>query len=161
MVMFVCYNFQAKANSCVGLIDALKTCKPYKCVIKFVEDKLEYEVLGIRRKGCKYLERDLSGLSLCYLSSDNLNIMSDYLVKIFTKNASINTKQIEVLKSRICRFYASMDGGLIDMGKEFTEENIKDVEYKAGLEKRKAEANSIKSIFFDEDIMKKLRMIKN
>ncbi|QXK92190.1 hypothetical protein HL033_01295 [Neoehrlichia mikurensis] len=157
VIVAVCYSFQSHADSCVGLIDALKECKPYVCAIKFFEDKLEYEVLGIRRKGCKYLERDASGLSLCYLSLGNVDIMSNYLVKIFTKNVNIDKEQIEILKAEVCNFYASMDSDLIDIGKEFNEQNIKDIEYKAGLQKRKTQANSIRSIFFDEDVIKTLR----
>ena len=146
---------EANTHDCLGLVYALNHCTSYACEMDFSNDKIQYTVFGLRNNNCKLMEKDASGMMLCYIPQDELKVMSEYLVRVITNNLRVDTNKIERMLFELCNFYYVMQDSLIPENEEVNEQNALQVIRAAELKRRNINISKIKSIFFrDEDIMK-------
>ncbi|AHX06252.1 hypothetical protein ECHLIB_0173 [Ehrlichia chaffeensis str. Liberty] len=146
---------QASQRDCLGLVYALHHCTSYTCEMDFFNNKVQYTIFGLRNNSCKLVEKDDSGLTLCYVPKEKLKVMSEYLVRVITSNLNINTSKIEDVLFDVCNFYSVIQESLIPENEEVTEQNVQEIKRAAELKRRNFNISKIKSIFFsDEDIMK-------
>ncbi|AHX04791.1 hypothetical protein [Ehrlichia japonica] len=161
MLLYIMSSTRCEANmhGCLGLIYALNYCTSYTCEMDFLNDKIQYTVFGLRDNSCKLMEKDDSGLALCYIPQEKLKAMSEYLVRVITSNLSVNTDKIEDVLVEVCNFYSVIQESLIPENEEVTEQNVLEVKRAAELKRRNINISKIKSIFFSEEDVLKLRTI--
>ncbi|MGN7618967.1 MAG: hypothetical protein ACTJLM_03515 [Ehrlichia sp.] len=146
---------KASQHNCLGLVYALNNCTGYTCNMNFLNNKVRYTVFGIIDDRCKMSEVDDSGVTLCYFPKEKIRMMSEYLVRVITNNMNIETNKIEHALSKVCEFYSTVQGTLIQENAEITEDNALEVKRAVELEKRNFNVGKIGSIFFsDVDIVK-------
>ncbi|OUC04139.1 hypothetical protein PVA18_03910 [Ehrlichia muris subsp. eauclairensis] len=154
-IMMFSTRCEARKHGCLGLIYALNHCTDYTCEMDFLTDKIQYTVFGLRNNSCKLMEKDDSGLTLCYIPQEKLKVMSEYLVRVITSNLSFNTNKIENVLFEVCNFYSIIQESLIPENEEVTEQNVSEIKRAAELKRRNINISKIKSIFFpDVDVLK-------
>ena len=161
MLLYIMSSTQCEANKhgCLGLVHALNYCTNYTCEMDFLNDKIQYTVFGLRDNSCKLMEKDDSGLVLCYIPQEKLKVISEYLIRVITSNLSVNTNKIENVLFEVCNFYSIIQESLIPENEEVTEQNVLEVKRAAELKRRNISISKIKSIFFSEDDVLKLHTI--
>ncbi|MDB1135752.1 hypothetical protein [Candidatus Anaplasma sp. TIGMIC] len=146
----------AEAKGCVGLVYAIMDCSAYDCVAKLSGKQVKYEVLGAHNGVCRYSESDETGFTLCNVSKEDFAAVSNYLVQLFTKSGSISYYDTARLRAKTCDFYRVLRNSFIKRGAELDEQRVREIERAMGMRIRREEVEGVKSLFFDDEAMKKL-----
>ncbi|UQD54801.1 hypothetical protein ESP60_03820 [Anaplasma phagocytophilum] len=151
-----CAGHTTLAQECTGLAHALMDCSVYKCVADLAGERVHYEVLGSNSGVCKYSESDETGFALCMVSQEDISHLSNYLVQLFTKSSNVRYHEIARVKARTCRFYRVRGNSFIKRDEALNESDVRAIERVVGMRIRKEEVEGVRSMFFDEEDLKKL-----
>ncbi|AGR79011.1 hypothetical protein APHNP_0627 [Anaplasma phagocytophilum str. ApNP] len=152
-----CAGHTTLAQECIGLAHAIMDCSAYKCVADLTGERVRYEVLGSNEEGvCKYSESDETGFALCRVSQEDFSHISNYLVQLFTKSSNVRYHEIARMKARTCRFYRVRGNSFIKRDEALNESDVRAIERVVGMRIRKEEVEGVRSMFFDEEDLKKL-----